>query len=82
MAVNGVGGAGQDLSVELLELLDSAGEGSNALRVDEVHRVEYKDDILLILVVLQAQMSDGVLEQYVKIIDQPGLGSILSVSSR
>ena len=58
MRVDGVSGHGEDGTVQLAKLLHPVGEGSDGLRVDEVHRVEHQADILLALVVLQPEVSD------------------------
>ena len=47
MGVDRVSGHGDDGAVKLGEVIHPVGEGSEALGVDEVHRVEHQADILL-----------------------------------
>lgn len=58
MGVDRVSGHGDDGAVELGEVVHPVGEGSEALGVDKIHRVEHQADILLTLIVLEGDMAD------------------------
>ena len=58
MRVDRVCGHGHDSTVQLGEVINSVGEGEDALGVDKVHGVEDDADILLALVVLQSDVAD------------------------
>merc|ERR1719184_530668 len=58
VGVDGVGGHGEHSAVELLEVVDPLAEGGDGLGVDEVHRVEDENDILLSLVILQTDVAN------------------------